>query len=65
MIIANIFISRLNLLPNYIGNDHQTFANDGNVQLTGGIYILFTFVLLFFGNLSLIFFKLNFFNRTG
>ncbi len=54
MIIANIFISRLNLLPNYSGNDHQTFANDGNVQLTGGIYILFTFVLLFFGNLSLI-----------
>ncbi len=60
-IITNIIINNLNLIPNYSGNDHQTFANEGNVQLSGGIYILIMFIILFFNKLILISFFFSIF----
>ena len=58
LIITNILITRINYIPNNSGNDHQTFANDGNVPLTGGIYIFIMFTVLFINNPKLIIFLL-------
>ena len=54
IIIVNIIIGKFNLLPNYSGNDHQIFANEGNIQLSGGIFILILFIILFFHEFILI-----------
>ena len=64
IIIVNIIIGKFNLLPNYSGNDHQIFfANEGNIQLSGGIFILILFIILFFHEFILIcFFTSIFFN---
>ncbi len=61
IIIVNIIIGKLNLLPNYSGNDHQTFANERNIQLSGGIYVLTMFIILFFGKFILICFFISIF----
>ncbi len=58
LIITNILITRINYIPNNSGSDHQTFANDGNVPLTGGIYIFIMFTVLFINNPKLIIFLL-------
>ena len=54
IIITNVIIKKLNLLPNYSGSDHQKFTNEANVPLSGGIFILSTFFLLFNSQLDLI-----------
>ena len=54
IIIVNIIIGKFNLLPNYSGNDHQIFANEGNIQLSGGIFILILFMISFFHEIILI-----------
>ena len=46
LIITNILITRINYLPNNSGSDHQIFANDGNVPLTGDIYIHYVYSLI-------------------
>ena len=54
IIITNVIIKKLNLLPNYSGSDHQKFTNEANVPLSGGIFILSTFFVLFNSQLDLI-----------
>ena len=61
IIIVNIIIGKLNLLPNYNGNDHQTFANERNIQLSGGIYVLIMFIILFSSEFILICFFISIF----
>ena len=56
VLLLNFLIKKLNFLPNFIGHKHQLFISKKNVPLTGGIFILIIFFVLFFKNLYLLFF---------
>ena len=57
----NLLIKTKNFLPNYSGNNHQMFANEANIPLSGGIYILIILTMLFFQQIYLIIFFLMIF----
>ena len=60
----NTIITNNNLLPNYTGESHQKFTFNKNIQLSGGIFIIFYLSLIMFNqsnNLFLIFAFLIFF----
>lgn len=60
----NTIITNNNFLPNYTGESHQKFTFNKNIQLSGGIFIIFYLSLIMFdqsNNLFLIFAFLIFF----
>jgi UDP-N-acetylmuramyl pentapeptide phosphotransferase/UDP-N-acetylglucosamine-1-phosphate transferase len=47
---VNIFIEKLNFLPNDRGFKHQKFSGLKTVPLSGGIFVIFTCLILFYIN---------------
>ena len=48
ILIINIIIKKKKLLPNYTGNMHQRFVGREVVPLSGGIFILGVFLIIFY-----------------
>ena len=44
----NNYIRNLNFLPNYKGQKHQKFSGLKNIPLSGGVFLTFSSIILFF-----------------
>ena len=54
ILILTYFLKKYKLLSSHSGSIHQKFVND-SVTLSGGIFIFFPFLIVFFFNLNIIF----------
>ena len=70
ILIVNTIIKKKKLLPNYTGEMHQKFVGKQIIPLSGGIFIVSVFIIMFYKDytffcvtLSLINFSFGFFFR--
>ena len=48
ILIVNAIIKKKKLLPNYTGNIHQKFVGKQIIPLSGGIFIVSAFLIMFY-----------------
>ena len=53
--VLNFFLNKYNFLLSYTGDKHQKFTTKEKIPLTGGIFLLICFFLIFFNNFALCF----------
>ena len=45
--LLNSFFIKKKILPNFSGDSHQLFVGEKNIPLTGGLFLIFVFVIFF------------------
>ena len=53
--VLNFYLNKHNFLLSYTGDKHQKFTTKEKIPLTGGVFLLICFFLIFFNNLALFF----------
>ena len=53
--VLNFYLNKHNFLLSYTGDKHQKFTTKEKIPLTGGVFLLICFFLIFFNNLALCF----------
>ena len=56
IVLGSLFLKKRGLFLNYTGDNHQSFSNEGNIPLSGGIFLIFPIIFFYWENLILIFF---------
>ena len=55
-VFVSIFLKKKGLLPNFSGDNHQSFSNVGNIPLSGGIFLILPIIFFYSNDLILVFF---------
>tara|TARA_B100000886_G_scaffold152102_1_gene103549 strand:+ start:999 stop:2021 length:1023 start_codon:yes stop_codon:yes gene_type:complete len=56
IILISLFLKKKGLFLNYSGDNHQSFSNEGNIPLSGGIFLIFPIIFFYSNDLILVFF---------
>jgi len=46
--ISNDYVKKKNFIPNFSGEKHQVFIGEKKIPLSGGIFLFFSFLIIFF-----------------
>ena len=54
IVLISLFLKKKGLFLNYSGDNHQSFSNQGNVPLSGGIFLIFPIIFFYSNDLTLV-----------
>ena len=56
ILIVNIFLIKKNYLPSLSGDNHQKLTLNNSIPLSGGVYLIIIFFVLFYSQIGILFF---------
>ena len=56
IVFGSFFLKKRGLFLNYSGDNHQSFSNERNIPLSGGIFLFFPVIFFYLDNLIFVFF---------
>ena len=65
ILILNILLIKKNYLPSLSGDDHQKLTFNNSIPLSGGVYLIIIFFVLFYSQIGLLFFSIFFMFLIG